>query len=144
MWRVRYESDASIGWTQSPPELHQRTWLMQSVDFISEIERSRLLGYPINRGGDTWTHLDTTTEIGWQKWRYREIVAHDHRAIMAHDHRAILSVDWSSPNQAAHIFTQKSLINIDVLLFKLKSWLIVKQLSNFEGISWVHHDSPAF
>ena len=74
----------------------KRTWLIRSIDFISEIERSRLIGYSINFGGDTWTHLDATMEIGWRKWRDHEIVAHDHRAIMA--------VDQSLSDQTARIF----------------------------------------
>ena len=54
IWRVGYDrdvGDAPITWTRSPPDLHQCTWLMRSIDFISEIERSRLIGYLINRGG---------------------------------------------------------------------------------------------
>ena len=96
MWRVGYDREASIAWTQSPPDLHQRTRLISSDDFISKIERSRLIGYSINRGGDTWTHLDATMEIGRRKWQDHEIVAHDHRAIMV--------VDRSSPDQTACIF----------------------------------------
>ena len=46
----RVNRDTSISWTQNPPDLHQRTWLMRSVDFINEIEQSPLIGYPINRG----------------------------------------------------------------------------------------------
>ena len=96
MWRVGYDHDVSIAWTQSPPDLHQRTWLMRSVDFISEIERSQLISNPINRGSDKWTHLDATMEIRRRKWQDHEIVAYNQHAIVA--------VDRSSPYQTACVF----------------------------------------
>ena len=69
---------------------------MRSVDFISEIEWLWLIGYLINRGGDTWTHLDATMKIERQKWL-------DH-GIVANDHRVIVAVDPSSLDQTARIF----------------------------------------
>ena len=130
---------------RSPPDLYQRTWLMRSNDFICEIKRSRLIGYLINRGGDTWTYLDATMKIGRRKWQDREIVAHDHRAVVAHDHHAIMAVDRSSPDQTTLIFRAKfpykyrfsSFVNLT------HDW-IVKKLSGFLAKYWVLRDPPTF
>ena len=69
---------------------------------------------------------------------------HD-RGIMAHDHRSIAVVHRSSLNWIIRDFCWLFLIKYRCSsLCILTSDQIVKQLSDFWGRSWVHHDSLAF
>ena len=116
-----------------------------------------------------WTHLDEMIKIGGRKSNLREIVVHDRReievhdrreivvqdcheivvhdrrAIMAHDHGVILAMNRPSPNQTTMIFRRNFFFKYRCYsLWTLTFDRFLKQLSEFKGKSWVHHDFPVF
>ena len=122
------------------------SWLAIVGDKWTHDELSISIGWPLSiansvHWGETCghiaTHLDALMVIGRWKLNVREIVAHDHRVIVA--------IDYLAPDQTACVFRGNSSLKTDVfsLVLLTLDW-IMKQLSNFEGRSWVHHESPMF
>ena len=116
---------------------------------------------------DTWLHEDSSMKIGWLKsrrvesasWATIPAISRDRTAEITHSGICIMGhnptdfaqsdgwnhTEWNPHyRQRSRQFCTNFSINRCSLPFKLNSSLIVKQLSNFEGISWVHHNSLAF
>ena len=103
----------------------------------------------IARSCDRWATRGLTSTRRWKSdsgiRRDREIMVHNRRAIVAHDHPLIVAMNRPSPDQTTLNFCGDFFFKYwcSSLWNKNFDWF-VKQLSEFKGRSWVHHDSLAF
>ena len=98
-----------------------------------------------SRDRDSWSPVDHGSFAARSSIIRRAIVAHDHLALMAHDHHAIMSINQPFTGSNYPHFSREFLLkNWCYSLLFLTFDQFVRQLSKFEGRSWVHNDSPAF
>ena len=118
----------------SLPNHHQKHVCKRgTVDCVSRHRTLEIL----SRFGDRGWHVDASGASDQDRTgNYRGIVGSWPTIIT----RSRSSIGPHRIERSA-FFARNFLINTDVLPLYLNSWLIVKQLSDFEGISWVHRDS---